>query len=284
MADDIHEIKRAMVVHAHPDDAEFTAAGTIAKMAAAGTEWTLVIATAGNRGGEGDRTEDELVGVRDQEQRAAADLMGVKNIVNLGYDDGSLQPSLELRKDITRAIRQHRPDLVITANPVRNFSFIGGNHPDHLAVGEATLAAIYPTARNPMALPELLADEGLDKWVVRWVYVGGAAQEDPNLFVDITDHVDTKIAALKSHASQLGDWVDGWVKLQAARTAHDGRERGVVEGDYAESFYRMYTGELDSPDAMRAAFGDLPEGFEMPTGPRRASLGTRGRTPASVEE
>jgi len=285
MPEDVDRIKRAMVVHAHPDDAEFTAAGTIAKMAAGGVEWTLVIATAGNRGGEGDRTEDELVGVRDKEQRAAADLMGVKNTVNLGYDDGSLTPSLELRKDITRVIRQYQPDLVVTANPVRNFSFIGGNHPDHLAVGEATLAAIYPTARNPMALPELL-EEGLEKWVVKWVYIGGAAQEEANFFVDITDHVETKVAALKSHASQLGDWVDGWVKLQGARAAHDGRERGLVEGDYAESFHRMYTGELDSPDAFKAAFGELPAGFEMPTGPRRASLGTRGRAGASgsVEE
>jgi LmbE family N-acetylglucosaminyl deacetylase len=168
MPEEQFPIHRAMVVHAHPDDAEFNAAGTIAKLAADGVEWTLVVATGGNRGGEGDRTEAELTAVRIEEQRAAANLIGIKEIVNLGYDDGNLTPSLDLRRDITRAIRQYRPDLVITANAVRNFGPIGGNHPDHLAVGEATLAAIYPTARNPMALPELTA-EGLEKWVVTWV-------------------------------------------------------------------------------------------------------------------
>jgi len=251
MGDDAFPIKRAMVVYAHPDDAEFNCAGTIARMTAEGVAWTLVVCTNGNAGGEGDRTHEELALVREEEQRAAADVMGVRRIVNLGYDDGSLQPSLELRRDITRVIRQHRPNLVITANPVRHLGPIQGNHPDHLAAGEACLAAIYPTARNPMALPELLA-EGLEKWVVDWVYVTGT-QEEPNHYVDITDTVDKKIAALRAHVSQLGDWVGDYVKSHDRGTAERAREDGFGEFQYAESFVRMFTGELNSPQALQAA-------------------------------
>ncbi|HEV3235016.1 MAG TPA: PIG-L deacetylase family protein [Candidatus Dormibacteraeota bacterium] len=274
MPEDEFPIHRAMVVHAHPDDAEFSAAGTIAKLAADGVEWTLVVATQGNRGGEGDRTEAELAAVRIQEQRAAADLIGIKEIVNLGYDDGSLTPSLDLRRDITRVIRQYRPDLVITANPVRNFGPIGGNHPDHLAVGEATLAAIYPTARNPMALPEL-REEGLEKWVVTWVYVSGAHQAEPNLYVDVSDYVDVKVNALLAHASQLGDWVGEWVRTQSRRAAQEAMERGMGSMEYAEAFYRMYTGELTSGAALKEVFGPLPEGMTLPERTERASLGDR---------
>ena len=259
MPDDEFPVRRAMVVHAHPDDAEFSAGATIAKMADDGVEWTLVVATAGNRGGEGDRTEEELTRVRDAEQRAAADVLGIKNIVNLGYDDGSLTPSLELRRDITREIRRWQPDVVIAANPVRNFGYIGGNHPDHLAVGEATLAAIYPTARNPMALPEL-RDDGLEKWVVTWIYVSGASQEKPNLYVDATDHVDRKIQALLSHTSQLGAWVDTWIRTQEGGS---GSRRRSEMGDFdAWAFNRLYTGEEAPPAAKgieKAAFGRSQE-------------------------
>ena len=241
-----------MVVHAHPDDAEFVCAGTIAKLADAGVEWTVVVCTQGNRGGEGDRTEEELARVRDQEQRRAADIMGVKTLLNLGYDDGSLTPSLDLRRDITRAIRQYRPNLVIAANPVRNFGPIGGNHPDHLAAGEATLAAIYPTARNPMALPELL-EAGLDKWAVDWVYVAGAYQVPPNLFVDVSATIDRKVQALMAHRSQLGEWVDRYVRGRAAAEAGAAREAGLGDFEYAEAFVKMFTGELSSREAVAEA-------------------------------
>ncbi len=131
--EDLYRIERAMSVYAHPDDAEFGCSGTLARMAADGIEVTVVVCTAGNRGGEGDRTEEELAAVRQQEQEAANKILGIANYVNLGYDDGSLMPSLELRKDITRVIRQYRPDVVICGNPVRNLRSVGGNHPDHLA-------------------------------------------------------------------------------------------------------------------------------------------------------
>jgi LmbE family N-acetylglucosaminyl deacetylase len=247
-------IDRAMVVHAHPDDAEFGCSGTMAKLAAQGVEVTLVVATNGDAGGEGDRTHEELMRVREQEQRAAAEILGVKNVINLGYPDGYLTPSLELRKDITRQIRKYRPNLVITANPVRNLGPIYGNHPDHLAVGEATLAAVYPTARNPMAVPELRDLEGLDKWVVDWVYIIGTALAEPNHYEDISDFMEKKKAALLVHESQLGPEVGEYQGKANAFTARQAREKGYGEMEYAEEFFKMFTGALTSDDARRLAF------------------------------
>jgi LmbE family N-acetylglucosaminyl deacetylase len=254
MSEDQFPVERAMVVHAHPDDAEFGCAGTIAGMAARGVEVTLVVATNGDAGGEGDRTPEELRQVREQEQRAAADILGIKTIVNLGYPDGYLTPSLELRKDITREIRKHRPNLVITANPVRNLGPIYGNHPDHLAVGEATLAAIYPTARNPMAVRELKELEGLDKWVVDWVYVIGTTLAEANHYEDITDFMEKKKAALLAHRSQLEAEVGEYQAKANAFVARQAREKGFGEMEYAEEFYKMFTGSLASDDARRLAF------------------------------
>jgi LmbE family N-acetylglucosaminyl deacetylase len=254
MSEDHFPIERAMVVHAHPDDAEFGCAGTVAKLASRGVEVTLVVATNGDAGGEGDRTHEQLRQVREQEQRAAADILGIKNVVNLGYPDGYLTPSLELRKDITRQIRRHRPNLVITANPVRNLGPIYGNHPDHLAVGEATLAAVYPTARNPMAVPELLEKEGLDKWVVDWVYIVGTALAEPNHYEDITDFIEQKKAALLVHESQLGPEVGEYQARANALLAREAQAKGYGEMEYAEEFYKLFTGALTSEDARRLAF------------------------------
>jgi len=248
VSEELFPIHRAMSVGAHPDDAEFGCAGTLAKLAADGVEVTVVVCTAGNRGGEGDRTEDELARVRAEEQAAANEILGVSRYINLGYDDGSLLPTLELRKDLTRVIRQHRPNLVITHNPVRNFSSIGGNHPDHLASGEATFAAIYPTARNPMALPELLA-EGLEKWVVDWVYVMGQTQETPNLFVDITGTVQKKADALLAHKSQLGEWAGKYAFSSARESGERAAGAGFPGIEYAEEFLKLFTGEPRSEGA-----------------------------------
>jgi LmbE family N-acetylglucosaminyl deacetylase len=240
--EELFPIQRVMSVAAHPDDAEFNCAGTLAKLAENGVEVTVVVCTAGNRGGEGDRSEEELARVRAEEQREANEILGVKNYVNLGHDDGSLTPTLELRKDITRAIRRYRPNLVITSNPVRNFGFIGGNHPDHLASGEATMAAIYPTARNPMALPELL-QEGLEKWVVDWVYVTGQTLEKPNLYEDISSTIDKKANALLAHKSQLGDWAGAYARASAKESAERAAKAGFEGIEYAEEFLKLFTGE-----------------------------------------
>jgi|SRR5438309_277056 LmbE family N-acetylglucosaminyl deacetylase len=253
MPEEEPRIERAMVVHAHPDDMEFGCGGTVAKLAAGGAEVTLVVCTAGNRGGEGERSEEELARVREEEQAAAARVLGIKHVVNLGYDDGSLTPSLELRKDITRQIRKYRPNLVFSANPVRNFLPIYGNHPDHLAAGEATLAAVYPTARNPMAFPELMRDEGLDKWVVDWVYVTGAVGE-PDHYEDITAYIEKKVEALLCHKSQLEPEVANFVKYRDTERAKKAKELGLGDFEYAEAFRQMFVGEIRRPeDVLRLA-------------------------------
>ena len=148
-----------------------------------------VVTTDGGKGTEDPAvTSEQLAATRIAEQRAAADVLGVDEIVHLDYPDGYLQPTLELRRDIVRQIRRFRPDLVIAQNPQRRADgnpFIA--HPDHLATGEATLAAVYPAARDRLNFPELL-DEGLEPWKVRQVLVSGV--ERPNLWVDVAAHLD----------------------------------------------------------------------------------------------
>lgn len=199
----ISPLERALVVISHPDDAEFGAAATIAQLTAAGVRVDYVVTTDGSKGTEDpDMTPEELSATRMAEQRAAADILGVREIVHLGYPDGYLQPTLELRRDITRQIRRFRPDLVITQNPQRRLDhnpFVG--HPDHLATGEATLASVYPAARDHLNFPELWRDEGLEPWKVRQVLLTGV--EEPNLWLDIGETFETGLAAILAHASQV---------------------------------------------------------------------------------
>jgi LmbE family N-acetylglucosaminyl deacetylase len=264
MAEDEEEpkIERALVVHAHPDDMEFGCAGTVAKWTDAGIEVDLVICTEGNRGGEGDRSEEELVNVRRKEQAAAQKILGIKEVVYLGYDDGYLMPSLELRKDITRQIRRFRPQIVICPNPVRHFGSIGGNHPDHLAVGEATFAAVYPTARNPMAVPELLRDEGLEKWVVSWIYLLGRPYEEVDHVEDITGTIDRKTAALECHKSQLPPEVAPFVKWMSGQSGEKARERGLGDYQFVEMFMKLWVGEIRRPEDFKRFLES--EGLSMP--------------------
>lgn len=200
----ITPLERVLVIFSHPDDAEFGAAPTIAALAASGARVDYVVTTDGGKGTDDPSVSPEvLAATRVSEQRAAADALGVSEIVHLGYPDGYLLPTLELRRDITRQIRRFRPDLVIAQNPQRRMD---GNpyisHPDHLATGEATLAAVYPAARDRHNFPELL-DEGLEPWKVRQVLVSGV--ERPNLWVDVSETLETGLAALRCHASQLPD-------------------------------------------------------------------------------
>jgi LmbE family N-acetylglucosaminyl deacetylase len=199
----ISPLERALVVISHPDDAEFGAGPTIAKLSMAGVRVDYVVTTDGAKGTEDpDVTPEQLATTRMAEQRAAADILGVTDIVHLGYPDGYLVPSLDVRRDITRQIRRYRPDLVITQNPQRRLDhnpFIG--HPDHLATGEATLASVYPAARDHLNFPELWTDERLEPWKVRQVLLTGV--EQPNLWVDVADTFDTGLAAILAHASQV---------------------------------------------------------------------------------
>jgi LmbE family N-acetylglucosaminyl deacetylase len=199
----IEPLERVLVVISHPDDAEFGAGATIAALTATGARVDYVVTTDGSKGTEDPEVRPEqLSATRQAEQRAAADILGVRDIVHLGYPDGYLQPTLELRRDIVRQIRRYRPDLVITQNPQRRLDhnpYIG--HPDHLATGEATLAAVYPAARDHLNFPELWTDEHLEPWKVRQVLLTGV--EEPNLWIDVGDTFETGLRSILAHASQV---------------------------------------------------------------------------------
>ena len=230
----ITDAQRVLVVVAHPDDVDFGAAGTVAGWVAAGIEVSYLLVTRGETGGFDDTPREKMPLLREAEQRAAAAAVGVTQVEFLdGYADGSVTPSLELRRDIVRAIRRYRPDRVLTNSPLRRYDRIAGpSHPDHLAVGEATTCAIYPDARNEFALPELLRDEGLAPWTVREIWY--QAGPDPDHAVDITDHFDTKIAALRAHTSQVSQiHVAALVRDRLAASAV---AAGLPEGRLAEVF------------------------------------------------
>jgi LmbE family N-acetylglucosaminyl deacetylase len=232
-------VERALCVVAHPDDLDFGSAGTVARWTSAGTEVTYCILTDGDAGGfDADIARNEIGPLRRAEQRAAAKAVGVTDVRFLGYRDGQLEPSLDLRRDIVRAIRQVRPQRVLTSSPERNWEWYDNSHPDHMAAGEATLRAVYPDARNPFAFPELLADEGLEAWTVNEVWVYGTPRADHA--VDVTDTVALKLAALNSHVSQvgqidqLGDSITEWMRLTAARFE-------LPEGRLVEAFHVVHT-------------------------------------------
>ena len=169
-----------LAIFAHPDDVDFGAAGTVARWTDAGIAVTYCVVTDGDAGG-GDEgiPRAEMPALRRAEQVAAADCVGVHDLRFLGYPDGQVQATLELRRDLARVIRQARPDRVLCPSPERNYARAGVSHPDHRAVGNAALDAVYPDARNPFAFPELLADEKLEPWTVREVWIAGSPQ--PNL-------------------------------------------------------------------------------------------------------
>ena len=172
---------------AHPDDIDFGSAGSAATWVAAGIDVQYCLVTSGDAGGS-DRTQsfDDRTQIREAEQRAAAAEVGVKSLHFLRQPDGRLEANLDLRMKITRVIRRVRPDRVITMSPVLNLDRIYGSHPDHLAVGQATLAAVYPDARNPFAHPELL-DEGLEPWSVPEVWILAFEASATTQVVDITE-------------------------------------------------------------------------------------------------
>ena len=204
----LEPLERALVIFSHPDDAEFSAAAAIAALTRRGVEVNYVVTTDGGKGTEDPSvTPEQLATTRVAEQRAAADVLGVKEIVHLGYPDGYLTPSLDLRRDIVRQIRRFRPELVIAQNWQRRDDgnpFIA--HPDHLATGEATLAAVYPAARDRLNFPELARDERLEPWKVRQVLVSGV--ERPNLWIDVADTFDLGLQAIQCHVSQFDDWAE----------------------------------------------------------------------------
>jgi LmbE family N-acetylglucosaminyl deacetylase len=194
-----------LVVTAHPDDVDFGAAGTVAAFTSSGLDVTYCIVTSGEAGGS-DRhmARGDMAALRQDEQRAAAAVVGVSDVRFLGHPDGMVQSTLELRRDISRVIRQVRPERVVTQSPDRDWTRIYASHPDHLAAGEAAACAVYPDSRNPFAHPELLEVEGLEPWTVAelWLMVPGG---DPDIAVETTATVERKVAALLCHKSQIPD-------------------------------------------------------------------------------
>jgi LmbE family N-acetylglucosaminyl deacetylase len=230
---------RVLVISAHPDDVDFGCAGTVAAMTDAGVEVAYCFVTSGEAGSDHltiDATE--LAALREEEQTAAAKEVGVSELLWLHHPDGAVETTIELRRDITAAIRRTRPALVICQSPERNLDRIFASHPDHLAAGEAALRAVYPDARNPRSYPELLA-EGLEPHTVQEVWL--MAHPASDLRVDVTETFDRKIAALRAHQSQTGhrddldEMIRGWLSFNAEAA-------GMAEGRLAESFKIVPTG------------------------------------------
>jgi len=231
--------KRVMVVMAHPDDAEFSCAGTVAKWTAAGSEAIFVLGTSGDKGSDDPKMNSErLVETREREQLEAAKALGVGTVEFLRFKDAELVPDLNLRLAITRMIRKHKPDAFICQDPTNRWEgqeYI--QHPDHLAMGEASLAAVFPSARDRLTFPQLLA-EGLEPHKVTHVYVAGA--REPDVWIDITSSFDTKIQGLAQHKSQMGDWpFEPMLRRWSQDTAAEARLRnypGADDMQLAESF------------------------------------------------
>src|SRR5262245_21980943 len=228
---------RALVVVAHPDDIDFGTAGTVAALVEAGTSVHYALATSGEAGPPEEADREAVKQLRETEQRAAAAVVGVNDVRFLGLPDGHIVPGLDLRRAITRVIREVRPDLVIAQSPERRYDRIYASHPDHLAVGDATLAAVYPDARNPHAHVDLLA-EGLTPHTVPEVWI--VALEPPDVFVDITDVFDRKVAALSSHESQVG-WIEDVAGFLRGWAAGITKLHGLPDGRLTEAFRRVVT-------------------------------------------
>jgi LmbE family N-acetylglucosaminyl deacetylase len=228
--------KRAMSIHAHPDDQEFTVAGTLAKWSRAGCEVISVVITSGDAGSN-DPTHDAaykpaLARLREGEQNAANEILGINQTIYMHYPDGELEPTLALRKELTKLIRAHKPDVVVTGDPQAVFYGNGYiNHPDHRAAAQAATYAVFPSAGSRLLFAELLK-EGFEPHNVKRLYLHGP--EKPDTWVDISETIDAKLAALKKHASQLGDWDPE--KMIREWAAEEGKEKGMA---YAEAYKVM---------------------------------------------
>ena len=230
---DDSEIERALVVVAHPDDADFGSAGTIAAWTEAGIAVTVLLCTRGEQGGFDETPREQMPAIREAEQRAASGAVGVTDVRFLdGYRDGWLEPSWELQRDIVRVIRDVRPQRLLIQSPERWYDRIQASHPDHMAAGEAAIRAAYPAAENAFAWPELV-QEGLPPWHVGEIWI--MAHPRMTHAVDITATYDRKLKALQAHASQTShvDELDGMLRGWGGAVASG---FGLPEGHLAEAF------------------------------------------------
>jgi LmbE family N-acetylglucosaminyl deacetylase len=243
------EIQRAMVVYAHPDDAEFGLAGTVAKWAKAGVEITYCMITNGASGSDDPTmTRERLREIRYAEQRAAAKILGVKHCVFLGYEDGYLYPTLEVRRDVARQVRIHRPDVLFAMDPTfRVADDFYVNHPDHIAAGEVALRSINPDASTRQMFPELWTEEHLEPHKPKALFMGafGAA----GTVIDISEVLEIKMKALLAHTSQLWpgaeEMIRGWAK-----------ETGKAAGYKAGESFRIV--RLEGGPPLRSRAGRTP--------------------------
>ncbi len=249
---DLHpSLQCVLCISAHPDDNEFGIAGTVAKWARGGREIVFCLVTSGSAGtNEHTPTNDGLVPIREHESWEAAKILGVKDIVFLRYQDGVVEPTLGLRRDLTRVIRQYKPDAVLCGDPTTRFFGHGYlNHPDHRAVASAALDAVFPSAETRFIFPELLA-EGLEPHKVKEVWITFGTQ--PDTWIDVADTLDVKCAALKAHRSQIGsgEWIDKQMR-EWAKAEGDGT--GI---EYAESYRRMIFWDEQAAERMDEQTGE----------------------------
>ncbi len=229
------EHRRVLLVAAHPDDPEFSSAGTVARWVKSGIEVIFVVATSGDKGTpDKTMTNERLSNMREEEQRGAAARLGVTTVEFLRFGDGEMMPNLELRGAVTRMIRKYRPYAVMTHDPITLFynnEFV--NHPDHRAIGQATVDAIYPTARDPLQFPDQIQKEGLEPHKVKEIFLWGTDQ--PNVLVDITETIEDKVEALKLHVTQVGEALELADRVMT-RSAQIGEAYGIK---YAEAYRRV---------------------------------------------
>jgi len=226
--------RKALVIVAHPDDAEFLCGGTVARWCAEGWTVDYLLTTSGDMGSKDEAmTRKKLLAIREKEQRAAAQALGAHGCVFLRYPDGYVEDTVELRGKIVREIRRLKPDLVVTWDPFRR----GFNHRDHRLTGQAALDAIYPLARNPLGYPEQL-EEGLEIHRVNEVLLAGTDQ--PDYYVDVSNYLKQKMEALSKHVSQIGQAPPKELRKRLrARMAQAGKKPGYK---LAESFRRLTWG------------------------------------------
>lgn len=242
---DKHRVERVLCFAAHPDDIDFGAAGTIAAWTAAGVEVSYCIMTDGDAGGFDPAHRDEIIAMRAAEQQRAAALVGVTDIHYLHERDGFLEPNHQVMWGVVKLIREIRPDVVLSMHPERNWSRIQKSHPDHLAVGEAVTRAVYPAVENPYAYPEL-AESGLAAYKVPWLWLYAGPEERENHFIDVTEHVDSKLAAIHVHVSQHPD-VEAMEAAVRTGMRENAKRAGFPDGRSAEAFHVV---TINGPDTI----------------------------------
>lgn len=229
MTDNWQTPQKILVILAHPDDPEFFCGGTLARWVKAGHEIHYLLLTCGDKGSDGEIAPKEVCLLRHEEQRAAAAILGIQSVRFLDLEDGYLIPTLDLRREVVRAIRQEKPDILVTCDPTNLFpsTTYGINHPDHRYAGQVVLDAVFPAAGNPLFFPELLKDEGLEAHTPRQVWVSLTAQ--PNVTLDVTETWEVKIRALKEHKSQIGDPAEFEKRMRSRHSPESTDEDPIYE-------------------------------------------------------